>query len=426
MGAMKSFGKSLRNRLPAIGLGLIASFGIAAVMAPATTVAVAQANTSMEFGKPFQEAVALYQQRNWTGTLGKLDQASPHAKSQKERLGVEQLRYGVYVGQGNKAKQVSSLESQLTIGGLDANTVRNHKRTILGLYDDLGQTAKAQQLAKEYMASYGTDSQLLSFIASKELKAKNYAGAIDNANKAIAQAGKEGKRPPESLYKILMGAYFDSNNLPSYYTTVERMVASYPKDEYWNILIKRAEKAPKFNRRESEFDLMRARQAAKLRLSDADIMLMGELAFTKQSPVEAEALLKPLVASGALGGPKDGKAERNKRLFAQIEAAAKAARGGGLAAREAEALKAPTGLQLASVGETYFGMGDFAKAVDFIQKGVAKGQMRPEQLSRAQLMLGIAQYRAGKSEDARKTWEAIKADTGDQELARVWTLLSRT
>jgi hypothetical protein len=55
-------------------------------------------------------------------------------------------------------------------------------------------------------------------------------------------------------------------------------------------------------------------------------------------PIEAERVLTPLVKSGAFGGAKDGaRAERNKRMYATVQANAKAAKAGGLEKAEAAA-----------------------------------------------------------------------------------------
>ena len=69
---------------------------------------------------------------------------------------------------------------------------------------------------------------------------------------------------------------------------------------------------------------------------------------------------------------------------------------------------------------------NYPKAIEVLQKGIDKGQMEPGALAFAQLHLGMAQYKAGKKDDARKTWSTIKADNGAGWLARAWTALSRT
>jgi hypothetical protein len=72
------------------------------------------------------------------------------------------------------------------------------------------------------------------------------------------------------------------------------------------------------------------------------------------------------------------------------------------------------------------GLGQHAKAIELIQKGIAKGGMDEGQLGLAKLRLGIAQFKAGQADAARKTWGEVKADNGSGALARTWTTISRS
>ena len=77
------------------------------------------------------------------------------------------------------------------------------------------------------------------------------------------------------------------------------------------------------------------------------------------------------------------------------------------------------------VGENYYTAGDYKKAVELIEKGIAKGQLEPGAHAYAQLHLGMAQYKAGQKDAARKTWAEVKADNGAGWLARAWTAISK-
>jgi hypothetical protein len=423
---MQSFSKAMRGGVSAVSLALVGAVGLTTAAVVAAPAAYAQAKTSKEFGQPFTEARTLIQAKNYAGALPKIEQAAPHAKSPAEKLAVEQLRTAVYAGTGNKQKLITSLESQIAIGGLPAETVKTHKRTILGLYSELGNDSKALQLTKDYLASYGGESSLYAFVASNAFKAKNYGDAIEHARKAIDQARKEGKRPDERWFNIEARSYFDQGKMNEYYDSIERAVAYYPKADYWKALATRAEKAPKFNRIESQLDLYRALKAAGVQMSKAEQLAMGEAAFAATLPVEAETYLKPLADSGDLGGASDKNAERNKRMWQTVQAQAKTERAGGIEGSLKEAAAAKTGDIYVGVGEAFFGLEQWDKAIDALQKGLAKGGMNAQTTANAQLHLGIAQYRAGQKDAARKTWAAIKSDNGAQELARMWTLISQT
>jgi hypothetical protein len=423
---MQSFSKAMRKRLPAIGLGLVSAFGVMSVTAVTAPVAYAQkqAKTSPEFGKPMQEAQALIQSGKFTEALAKVDAAAPHAKSPQEKLGVEQFRTAIYANTKNNAQLVKSLETQLTLG-VDAATAKKHKEVIAGLYAQMGQDAKATQLTKAYVQEYGGTSAQYAFLASDALRNKDYAGATSFGDKAIEQARKEGKRPDEKWHNIVMKAAYDSNNMPAYYTALEKAAADYPKEIYWRALIERATKEPKYSRTQTQLDVYRALVAAKVQLKPEDQMAMGEQALARGLPGEAAKIFEPLFKAGTVGGEGDKNAGRNKKLYETAQAGAKDDSSGGLAQSEKDAAAAPTGITFVDTGEAYMGLGDNAKAIDLINKGIAKGGMEPGQLALAQLRLGIAQFKAGQKEEARKTWASVKSDNGAEVLAKNWITISR-
>lgn len=82
-------------------------------------------------------------------------------------------------------------------------------------------------------------------------------------------------------------------------------------------------------------------------------------------------------------------------------------------------------MMFVDTGEGYMTTGDTAKAIDLITKGLAKGGMDEGQVALAKLRLGIAQFRAGKKDDARKTWADVKGDNGAAVLAKNWISISK-
>jgi tetratricopeptide (TPR) repeat protein len=214
--------------------------------------------------------------------------------------------------------------------------------------------------------------------------------------------------------------------MDQYYSTLERVAPVFKSEVYWKPLIERAKSEAKFKSADGLLDVYRALEATNVKLSDADKLAMGEQALTREMPIEADRILTPLFKAGTVGGAKDPKAERNKKLFDTAQANAKAAKAGGLEKAEADAAAKPTGDAYVRAGEAYYTAGNHAKAVEVIQKGIAKGQMEPGALAFAQLHLGMAQFKAGQKDAARKTWSEIKADNGAGWLARAWTAISKS
>jgi hypothetical protein len=74
---------------------------------------------------------------------------------------------------------------------------------------------------------------------------------------------------------------------------------------------------------------------------------------------------------------------------------------------------------MVATGKLYFSVGEYAKAADAIQKGLAKGGVTD--LDDANALLGIALVRADKPAEARPAFEAVKG-AKYAEIARLWLL----
>jgi len=422
---MQTFGKAIRNSLPAIGLGLISAFGLAAVTAVTAPAAVAQIKAKKEFVENFQAASAALQARQFQVALDKANAAQPHAADNQQKSAVEQIRVAAYGSMKNYAAQIKSIELALQLG-VPAELQKNYKGMLAGAYASTGNEAKAMQLTKEYIDAYGGDSTQYAYVAKQSLNSKDYDGAVNYAQKAITQAQKEGKGANATYYNIILNAHVATKNMDEYYKVLERVAPILNKEIYWRPLIERTKNEPKYKSNDALLDVYRSLDAAGVKLSTKEQQEMGEMALNRGMAIEAEKVWAPLFKEGTLGGASDANAERNKKLYARAQADAKEDKAGGLAQSEKDAANKPTGDVYAITGESYLAAGDYPKAVELIQKGLAKGQMEPGAVELAKLRLGIAQIKAGQKDDGRKTLSEIKGDNGSAWLAKVWVALSKT
>ncbi len=419
---MRTFGQTMRNCLPALGLGLISAFGVASVTVVSAPSAMAQSGpkASKEFAEAFNAANASYGARNYAQALQKLDQAAPHAKTNQEKSAVEQLRVGIYCVQKNHAQCISSIEKARSIGGLSAAVSKNYDSLIYDAYKGAGQTAKANAQLKANVAKHGGTADELAVLAKIEMDGKNYGEAIRLAKQAIT---KPGSKPV--AYNILLNAYTAQNNMPEFYNTLEKAALVFKSDIYWKPFIERAKSEPTFRSNIAGIDVFRALDAAGVKLSDADKFEWGKQALSLGFSIEAEKVWAPLFKAGTYGGANDKAKDANLRSYATAQAEAKKDREGELKADETIAAQAPSGQQYADIGSAYLGNGEWAKAIDMFQKSLAKGQMDAGTVGLVNLRLGIAQFRSGKKADANKTWAAIKADNGAAWLGRAWTAIAK-
>lgn len=193
------------------------------------------------------------------------------------------------------------------------------------------------------------------------------------------------------------------------------------KAERFNAFVEQAQTAIGHWAYNRQLDVMRAKRAAGFELSQVEQIRLAEMAFDRGCAIEAEAVLAPLAAAGKYGGHQGA---RDAAILSVVTLSAEAARAGDVSKSERWAARQRTGAVFIATGEAQFATGDYERALDLIQKGIAKGGLEPEDAAFAQLQLGIAQYGAGDVSDAKATWTAIRSDSGAQEIAQAWMVIA--
>jgi pentatricopeptide repeat protein len=415
---MHTFGKAMRNCLPAIGLGLMSAFALASVTAVTAPAAYAQKPTK-EFVENYNAANAAFKASRYQEALSKADAAWPHAQGNGQKSPLQQIRVGAYCGLKQHQKCVDAIDQAKGMG-LPAQLIQNYDKILAGEYDALGQSSKALAQTKANVGKYGGTATEYQYIARKELDAKNYGEAIKYAQKAVDARGGG------VAYNIMLNAYSAQGRMDDYYKVVERIAPMMKQDTYWRMLIERTKKEPKFKSNEALLDVYRALSAAGVKLNTTEQKEMADMALNRGMAIEAEKIWAPLFKAGTLGGATDKDADRNKRLYDRAQADAKADKAGDLAKSEADAATKTTGDAYANTAESWLGAGDYAKAITLFQSALTKGNMDPGVTDLVKLRLGIAQFKGGKKEDARKTWTAIKSDNGAGWLAKSWLAIAKS
>jgi Flp pilus assembly protein TadD len=135
-------------------------------------------------------------------------------------------------------------------------------------------------------------------------------------------------------------------------------------------------------------------------------------------PIEGQRIMEKGLAAGVFQGEELARAQRTlesakRRADQQRQELPKAA---------AKLAAAKTADEMNAIGELYFSAGDYANAADALRKAIAKGGL-PD-ADEANMLLGIALSRQGKTAEADKAFTAVK-DPKFAEVARLWTLKGR-
>jgi len=258
--------------------------------------------------------------------------------------------------------------------------------------------------------------QLQSYLQSAS---GDYGAIAREAAAAVSGAEQAGRRPEEGDLLRLADAQQRTNNLNGYSNTLEKLLAYYPKKDYWNAYLGRLPRKPGFADRFA-LDVLELKLASGTLTKTEDYMEMAQLALQAGLPADGRRIVEQGLKAGALGtGPEAARHQRLKDLAVKKEGEAKA----GIGAQAAEAANQKTGDDLVKVGYAQVSLGEVDQGIKLIEQGIAKGGLkRPED---AKLLLGKAMLKSGKNrQKAVQTLRSVTGTDGAAEIARLWTVVS--
>jgi tetratricopeptide (TPR) repeat protein len=388
------------------------------------SAARAQEQVRAEVGKPLQAARDLIKSQKFKEALVKLKEveAVPNRTAYENYL-LEQMRASAAMQAGDLATAAKSTQALIASGRLPAADQGRYAAGLASLYYRERDYANAAAWAQKAMASNPGDRTMRGLLIQSYYLSGNTAAAAKEALEDVQEAEKAGQAPPEDRLQLLANIASKGNDKQAYISSLERLVAYYPKKEYWNDLLRRVESKPGFNNRLA-LDVYRLRRATKTLDSGNDVFEMAQLALQERQAAEAKKILEDGFASGVLGKGND--AERQKRLLNLATQRAEEAPQ-QLATAEAEAREQKDGDALVRVGLAYSGMGQHDKGIQLIQQGIALLQQdkaakgKTGRVDQANLHLGLAYMRAGQKAKATQAFKQVGGNDGAADLARLWT-----
>ena len=405
---------SFRSKLAAAALALACLLPSPAAFAQAA----AGGNTVRpEVGKPLQAAEALYKSKKHKEALAKVAEADAVAnKTPHENYVILRTKASIAAAAGDNETAAKSFEAALALGRSAPADQQKMIQAIAGLYYNAKDYAKAAQWASRYFKEGGTDP------ATRTLLVQSYFLLNDCASvsKLVGDPSAEGSRKPsEQELQILANCFLKQKDSSGYVAAIEKLVAYYPKKEYWTDLLNRVQKKSGFSDRLS-LDVFRLKLATGNVTTASDYMEMTQLAIQGGFPAEAKVILDKGYAANALGTGKD--AERHKRLRdLTTKTLDEYTKGRAQAEKEAQADKAGNGL--VTIGYNYVAEGAPQKGLAYMEEGIKKGGLkRPED---AKLLLGVAQLQSGSRARGLQTLKTVHGSDGPADLARLWILLGQ-
>ena len=397
----------MKTTLRALTLSLLAAGWL--------TVATAQ-GLRPEVGRPLQQAGELLKAGKAKEALAKVREAEAvGGKTAAEQLTIDRMKAAAAQRAGDNATAVQALEAIAgKVSGAEAGQIAEQ---LAAAYAQLRNNAKATEWMNKAIAAgnnSATIKQLQSYLQSAS---GDYSAIARDAAAAVSAAEAAGRRPDEGDLLRLADAQQRTNNTNGYVATLEKLLANYPKKDYWTAYLARVQRKSGFSDRFA-LDVMRLRLATGTLGKTDEFMEMAQLALQAGLPAEALRITEQGFKAGALGtGAEAARHQRLRDLAIKQEAEQKAAIAGQATAAAAE----KSGDDLVKVGYAYVTMGEVDKGITLIQQGIAKGQLR--RAEDARLRLGMAQQQSAKARAAAtQTLRSVKGTDGVADIARLWLI----
>jgi tetratricopeptide (TPR) repeat protein len=356
-------------------------------------------------------AIAAFQQAvnaNDTANIpAKLAAAQAVAQTKDDRYAIASLQLKAALAANDNNAAAAAVDAIAASGFVDAATTAK-------LYSALGVTlynAKQYPQAATVLSRAVTMSpnnpEPLTLLAEAQNAQGQKAEAANTLMKVIQLSASSGQKPAEDVYKRALSLAYEAK-APNAVDIGRQWIAAYPSPQSWRnaIAIYRNYNQPDV---ESTLDLLRVMRAAKALTMATDYRLYATAAAEQLNFNEAQAILdegiQAKIVNPASADFRD--------VITPLKAKAKAT-----PADLAEATKtAQSGKALLGIGDRYYAMGDYAKAVELYKMAQGKPGVDP---AIANLHLGMGLAMAG---DKAGATAALNAVTGPRaDVAKYWLL----
>jgi hypothetical protein len=370
-----------------------------------------------EVGKPLQAASDLLKAGKAREALAKAREADAvSGKTAAEQLLIDRMKGAAAQRAGDNATAIAAFESVYERGS-GAEKAQMAEQ-IAFAYSQQKNWPKTSDWASKAKAAGGNSASLNQLIAFVQSQSGDFSQVMRDSQAAVAAAEKDGRRPAEEDLLRLADAARRTNSNAVYSATLEKLVLYYPKKDYWSAHLASIQRKPGFADRLG-LDVQRLKLANGLMTKADEYMELAQLALQAGLPDEAKAIVDKGYATGALGtGEQAARHQRLKDLVLKSQADSAA----GLAKDVEQAQAAKDGNELVKVGTIYHSMGQHDKAIELIEKGIAKGGLKRPDDAKLRLALAMAASPKTKAKGLQAL-RTVGGNDGTADVARLYTVV---
>jgi tetratricopeptide (TPR) repeat protein len=372
---------------------------------------------SKDLAKPLKAAQDALQAKKYPDAIAKLKeaQANPKKTPFDEHI-INEMAGVAYAKTGNYPEAAKAFEAEINDGFLDEKDTPGRVKAVAQINYQLKNYDKAIEYGNRAVKGGYADEEMLTLVGQSYYLKSDWKNTLKFEDAQIEQAIKEGKTPKNEALQLALSSCLKLQDTECQNKELERLVAYYPKSEYWQQLLYTLYTAPNQTDKATLQVLRLMSEVDAINRAD-DYTEMAQLAIEQGSPGEAQHVLEKAFSKNLFTDARQK--DKNTRL---LESAKKAATAdlATLAKVQQDADAAPTGDKDVGVGLAYLGYQQYDKAIDALSKGLGKGGVKNE--AEARLLLGIAQLRGGHKDDAVKSFHSVKGDPNLERLATLWSL----
>lgn len=380
-----------------------------------------QQSVSKDFFKPLKTAQDDEQAGKYPEALAELDKARalPKATPYDTHM-LNELALQAYGKTNDMQNAAKTLDALVNDGVTDPAEVNRDLVILAGVYYNLKDYAKSADYGtRAIKAGDATDNTHI-LVSQAYYLGGDYKNAYQVTQQYVNDQIQKGQTPQENTLQLLKSSCLKLNDAPCVSHSLEQIVTYYPKPENWRELFSVDPVLQSKQAANSDLDMLNLyRLSNDVNAIDGpgQYMEMAQFALEFGSPGEAQQILEKGLANNVFADAHahdraEGLLTTTKKQAATDQAS--------LPKLEEEAAASPKGDKDVAVGLAYLGYNQYDKAADLLGQGLMKGSVRNP--AQARLLLGIAQLKAGKKDDALKTFDAVKGDPALERLAGLWTL----
>ena len=357
--------------------------------------------------KPIVELQKAIQANDAAAYATALAAAKAAATTKEDRYLIGRLQLNKAFAEKDTVGMKSAIDDIAGAGILDNPTVA---KLYTGLGSSLYSAKQFDQAAAALERALALDPANLDTMTSyaeARFAQGRKAEAVPLLQKVVATRIAAGQKPPETLYKRLFDIAYDSK-LPSSVELGRQWAAAYPNAISWRNALAVYQNVNKPGV-EEVLNLLRLMRATGALSNSADFSLYATAAADQGNYVEAQAVIDDGLAKQAIN-PSD-------RLIKEIIDGLKAKPKATAADLETATKDAKTATAFVRIGDRFYGMGNYAKAIELYR--MAEGKSGAD-ASLVNMHLGMALARSGDKAGAAAAFKKVSGPNA--AIAQYWTI----